>query len=177
MHNECAWPQQCWKSCGNGSNIVALRFAITEQKKCWELSEKFDRFQTLCNNTQQHPTTCNRVSKQTQHVTSNNVASVCTGLNAGTPECRSTHSIGLFNCCCFCVRVNRTPKIRIRKRKTENRKENGKLERKQKIKISKVKRESWKRTTEDNRNKISKYQKKTGHRKPKTQNGKRINGT
>ena len=58
-----------------------LRYAsgITEQKKCWELlAEKFDRFQTLRNNTQQHPTTCNKV-KRTQHVTSNNVVSVCTG--------------------------------------------------------------------------------------------------
>ena len=55
--------------------------AITEQKKCWDLlAEKFDRFQTLRNNTQYHPTTCNRLCKQTQHVTSNNVASVCTGL-------------------------------------------------------------------------------------------------
>ena len=26
MCNECAWPQQCWKSCANGSSIVALRF-------------------------------------------------------------------------------------------------------------------------------------------------------
>ena len=26
MRNECAWPQQCWKSIANGSNIVALRF-------------------------------------------------------------------------------------------------------------------------------------------------------
>ena len=26
LHNEPAWPQQCWKSCTNGSNIVALRF-------------------------------------------------------------------------------------------------------------------------------------------------------
>ena len=26
MRNECAWPQQCWKSFANGSNIVALRF-------------------------------------------------------------------------------------------------------------------------------------------------------
>ena len=52
-----------------------LRYAspITEQKKCWELlADKFDRFQTLCNNTQQHPT-CNRVCKRTQHVTSNKV--------------------------------------------------------------------------------------------------------
>ena len=34
-------------------------------------SWKFDRFQTLRNNSQQHATTCNRVCKQTQHVTSN----------------------------------------------------------------------------------------------------------
>ena len=27
MRNECAWPQQCWKSCANRSNIVALRFS------------------------------------------------------------------------------------------------------------------------------------------------------
>ena len=50
--------------------------AIAEQKKCWELlAEKFDRFQTLRNNTQQQPTTCNRVCKRAQHVTSNNVGS------------------------------------------------------------------------------------------------------
>ena len=65
-----------------------LRYAltITEQKKCWELmAEKFERFQTLRNNTQQHPTICNRLCKRTQHVTSHNVgscwptsASVCT---------------------------------------------------------------------------------------------------
>ena len=76
MRYERAWPQQCWKSCANRSNIVGLRLAITEQKKCCELlAEKFDRFQTLHNNTQQHPTTCNRVCKRTQHVTSNNAGS------------------------------------------------------------------------------------------------------
>ena len=26
MCNARAWPQQCWKSCANGSNSVALRF-------------------------------------------------------------------------------------------------------------------------------------------------------
>ena len=57
--------QQCWKSCANGSNIVALRFGDHETKKCWD--EKFDRFQTLRHSTQQHPTTCNRVCKRTQH--------------------------------------------------------------------------------------------------------------
>ena len=56
--------------------LLRYASAITEQKKCWELlAEKFDRFQTLRNNTQQHPTTCNRVWKRTQHVTSNNVGS------------------------------------------------------------------------------------------------------
>ena len=61
-----------------------LRYAleITEQKKCWQfLAQMFDRFQSLRNNSQQHATSCNRVCKRTQHVTSNNVASICTGLN------------------------------------------------------------------------------------------------
>ena len=61
-----------------------LRYAleITEQKKCWQfLAQMFDRFQILRNNSQQHATSCNRVCKRTQHVTSNNVASICTGLN------------------------------------------------------------------------------------------------
>ena len=54
MRNERAWPQQFWKSCTNGSNIVRYASVITEQKKCWELlAEKFDRFQTLRNNMQQ----------------------------------------------------------------------------------------------------------------------------
>ena len=61
-----------------------LRYAleITEQKKCWQfLAQMCDRFQSLRNNSQQHATSCNRVCKRTQHVTSNNVASICTGLN------------------------------------------------------------------------------------------------
>ena len=33
--------------------FLRYAWAITEQKKCWELlAEKFDRFQTLRNNTQ-----------------------------------------------------------------------------------------------------------------------------
>ena len=51
-----------------------LRYAleITEQKKCWQfLAQMFDRFQSLRNNSQQHATSCNRVCKRTQHVTSN----------------------------------------------------------------------------------------------------------
>ena len=74
MRNERAWPQQCWKSCANGSNIVALRFGDHGTKEMLR-AEKFDRFQTLRNNTQQHPTACQRVCKGTQHVKSNNVGS------------------------------------------------------------------------------------------------------
>ena len=33
MCNARAWPKQCWKSCENGSNIVAYALAITEQNK------------------------------------------------------------------------------------------------------------------------------------------------
>ena len=56
--------------------ILSDRIYVGFAPKCWELlAETFDRFQTLCNNTQQQPTTCNRVFKRSQHVTSNNVGS------------------------------------------------------------------------------------------------------
>ena len=56
--------------------LLRYSSAIMEQKKCWELlAEKFDRFPTLRNNTQQYPTTWNRMCKRTQHVTLNNVGS------------------------------------------------------------------------------------------------------
>ena len=61
MHNKRAWPQQCWKSCANGSNIVALRFSDHGTKEMLGVAEKFDRFQTLRNkrnNIQQHATGC-----------------------------------------------------------------------------------------------------------------------
>ena len=75
-------PNNVGRAVQTDPTLLRYASAITEQNKCWELlAEKFDRFQTLRNNTQQHPTTCNRVCKRTQHVTSNNVASVCSGLN------------------------------------------------------------------------------------------------
>ena len=82
MRNERAWPQQCWKSCANGSNIVALRFGDHGTKEMLELlAEKFDRFQTLRNNMQQGletNATCN--IQQFWELLANNVGSVCTGL-------------------------------------------------------------------------------------------------
>ena len=71
MRNERAWPQKCWNSYENGSNIVVLRFGYHGTKEL--LAEKFDWFQTLRNKTPQHPTTCNRMCERTQDVTSNNV--------------------------------------------------------------------------------------------------------
>ena len=48
--------------------LLRYASAITEQKKCSELpAQKFDRFQTLRNNSQQDATTCNRVCKRIQH--------------------------------------------------------------------------------------------------------------
>ena len=80
MCNAYAWPLQCWKSCANGSNIVAFHFSdqLTEQKKCWELlAQNFDRFQTLRNNSQQHATICN--IQQFRELLTNNVEFVCMG--------------------------------------------------------------------------------------------------
>ena len=65
MCNAGSWPQQCWKSCANGSNIVALRFGNHGKRNfgsCW--------FKSLTgfNNSQQHATTFNRVCKRTQNI-------------------------------------------------------------------------------------------------------------
>ena len=69
-------PNNVGRAVQTNPTLLFYASAITEQKKCWELlAEKFDWFQTLRNNTQQPPTTCNRVCKRTQHVTSNNVGS------------------------------------------------------------------------------------------------------
>ena len=58
--------------------LLRYASAITEQKKCWELlAEKFDRFQTLCNNTQQGVQTdapCN--IQQCWELLVNNIASL-----------------------------------------------------------------------------------------------------
>ena len=67
-------PNNVGRAVQTDPTLLRYASAIKEQKKCWELlAEKFDRFQTLRNNTQQHPTTCNRVCKRTQHVTCINV--------------------------------------------------------------------------------------------------------
>ena len=89
MRNERAWPQQCWKSCANGSNIVALRFGDHGTKemlgvvgwKVWPVSNFAQQHATTSNNMQQGvqtDTTCN--IQQCWELLANNVASVCAGL-------------------------------------------------------------------------------------------------
>ena len=65
MCNALAWPQQCWKSCANGSNIVALRFGDHGTKEMLGVvGSKFDH-SPVSNFAQQLPTTWNKECKQT----------------------------------------------------------------------------------------------------------------
>ena len=52
-------PNNVGRAVQTDPTLLRYASAITEQKKCWELlTEKFDRFQTLRNNIQQHATGC-----------------------------------------------------------------------------------------------------------------------
>ena len=63
-------PKNVGRAVQTDPTLLRYASAITEQKKRWELlAEKLSNF------AQQHPTACNRVCKQTQLVTSNNVGS------------------------------------------------------------------------------------------------------
>ena len=74
-------PNNIGRAMHYASNIVGLCFGDHRTKEFWELlGQKFYWCQTLRNNSQQHAITCNRVCKRTQHMTTNNVASVCKGL-------------------------------------------------------------------------------------------------
>ena len=62
-------PSNVEKAAKMAPTLLCYFAVITEQKKCWEsLVQKFDRFETLRNNSQQHSTICNRMCKQMQHV-------------------------------------------------------------------------------------------------------------
>ena len=52
-------PSNVGRAVQTDPTMLRYASAITEQKRCWELlAEKFDRFQTLRNKTQQHATGC-----------------------------------------------------------------------------------------------------------------------
>ena len=61
MCNTRAWPQQCWRSCTNGSNIVVLRLGDHGTKgmlgvvdsKVWPFSNFLQQFPTTCHNVQE----------------------------------------------------------------------------------------------------------------------------
>ena len=73
MCNARAWPKQCWKSCADGSNNVALRFGDHGTNEM--LGVVGSKVWTNSNFAHQHTATGKRVCKRTQHVTSNNVGS------------------------------------------------------------------------------------------------------
>ena len=55
----CAGPDNVGRAVQTDLTLLRYASAITEQKKCWKfLAEKFDRFQSLRNNIQQHATGC-----------------------------------------------------------------------------------------------------------------------
>ena len=89
MCNARARPQQCWKNCANGSNIVALRFGDHGTKEMlgvvgsevWSVSNFAQQLPTTRKNMQQgvrRTQACN--IQQCWKLLNNNVASVCTGL-------------------------------------------------------------------------------------------------
>ena len=78
MCNARAWPH-VGRAVQTDPTLLRYASAITEQTKGWKLlAQKFDRFQTLRNNSQQHATTCNRVWEGRKHGTSNNVGNCWT---------------------------------------------------------------------------------------------------
>ena len=102
MRNERAWPQQCWKSCANGSNIVELRFGDHGTKEMLEVvgwkvgtgSHFAQQHETTSNNKQQGVqtyATCN--IQQCWELLANNVAFVCTQPNIAVLNCRLYSSL------------------------------------------------------------------------------------
>ena len=88
MGNAHAWHQQCWTSCANESNIVAIRFGNHGTKemlrvvdlKVWPVSNFAQQLPTTrikCNEMQQTDATCN--IWQRWQLPANNVASILHG--------------------------------------------------------------------------------------------------
>jgi len=81
--------------------------AITEQKNCWEsLVQKFDRFQTLRNNTQQHATGCAN-GRHIYHSTMLGVGQQCCALLYGA-ESDECGEVNIDSCAKWRFLVNTT---------------------------------------------------------------------
>ena len=75
MCNARAWLQQYWKSCANGSNIVALRFGDHRTKEI--LGVVGSKFWTVSNFAEQHATTCNNKQHGVQTDATCNIQQCC----------------------------------------------------------------------------------------------------
>ena len=129
MCNAREWPQQCWKSCANGSNIVALRFSDhgTNERlgvvgsEVWSVSNFAQQLQTTRKNMQQGvrwTQTCSIL--QCWELLNKNVASVRTGLctldffyNNKKMLRKATVLVGLW---CACSAVLRAKRVRVWRR-------------------------------------------------------------
>ena len=78
IRNECAWPQQCWKSCPNGSNIVALCFGDHGTKEM--LGVVGWKVWLVSNFAQQHATTSNNMQQGVQTDPTCNIQQCCVRL-------------------------------------------------------------------------------------------------
>ena len=81
-----------YRRCRRCLNPITLRSnGRNNSKHCWPknvgsycVAKSLTGFKFFRSNSQQHPSTCNRVCERTQHAALNNVASVCTGLNVNS---------------------------------------------------------------------------------------------
>ena len=109
MRNERAWPQQCWKSCANGSNIVALRFGDHGTKemlgvvgwKVWPAS----------NFAQQHATTSNNMQQGVQTDATRNIQQ-CWEMLVNNVASRLQVATGIAKCDGFIINCDRYYKVR-----------------------------------------------------------------
>ena len=89
MHNECAWPQQFWKSCVNGSNIVALQFGDQGTKEM--LGVVGWKVWPVANFVQQHTTTSNNMQQGVQMDATCNIQQLMLGV-VGQQCCVRLHA-------------------------------------------------------------------------------------
>ena len=75
MCNSCAWPQQCWKSCANRLNIVALRFG--DHRKKLTLGVVRAKVSPVSNFAQQLPTTRSNIEQGGQTDATCNIQQCC----------------------------------------------------------------------------------------------------
>ena len=110
MCNARAWLQQCWKSCANGSNIVALRFGDHRTKEI--LGVVGSKFWTVSNFAEQHATTCNNKQHGVQTDATCNIQQCCICLREAW-YMKNLHAFFLVSMTCFRLAKHEEPVRRL----------------------------------------------------------------